>query len=334
MTTRTTLIRRAAVSTLAVAVFAPLVACSTDNGSPATAGPTATSTSTDEPGDPSTAEPTAAPTTDHVVDLEDLTEQFEELEDGYDARLGVYALDTGTGQEITYRPDERFAYASTFKILLCAVVLQQNSVDDLERVITYTEDDLQAHAPVTSEHLDTGLTIRELCDATTKYGDNTAANLLLDEVGGPEGLGDALREIGDDTISVDRYAPELSDAVPGDTRDTTTPRALAASLQTFVLDDTLPEEKRELLVEWLVGNTAADDLIRAGVPDDWTVGDRTGAGGYGTRNCIGVVWPPGRDPIVMVFLSTRETEGAERDDQLIAAAAEVIAEAFEPSATP
>jgi beta-lactamase class A len=255
-------------------------------------------------------------------------EEFEELESAYDARLGVYAVDTETEHEIAYRADERFGHASTFKALLCGVVLQQYSIDDLDQVITYTSDDLVFWSPVTETNVDTGMSIGELCEAAVRYSDNTATNLLLDEIGGPSGLQEALRENGDAVISTDRYETEMSESVPGDTRDTSTPRSIGTSLRTFVLDDALPEDERTMLTEWLVGNTTGAALIRAGVPDDWVVGDKTGNGGYGTRNDIAVAWPPGGDPVVIVVLSSRDQNGADHNDQLIADAAEVVVDAL------
>jgi beta-lactamase class A len=121
-----------------------------------------------------------------------------------------------------------------------------------------------------------------------------------------------------------RTEPGLSEAVPGDDRDTSTPRAMATSLEAFTLGDALPEDKREIITDMMIGNTTGDALIRAGVPDDWEVGDKTGLGGYGTRNDIAVLWPPEGDPIVLAVMSTREVQGAEPDDALIARAAEVV----------
>jgi beta-lactamase class A len=194
--------------------------------------------------------------------------------------------------------------------------------------VRFTSDELVAHSPVTEGRVDTGMSLRELCDATVRFSDNTAANVLLDEVGGPAGLQEALRESGDDVISVDRYETEMSEAAPGDTRDTSTPRSIGTTLRTFVLGDALAEDERALLTEWLVGNTTGADLIRAGVPDGWVVGDKTGNGGYGTRNDIAVVWPPDGGPVVVAVLSSRDVQGAAHDDRLVADAAAVALDAL------
>ncbi|WP_229373144.1 class A beta-lactamase [Umezawaea beigongshangensis] len=254
---------------------------------------------------------------------------FAELERTFDARLGVYAIDTATGREVAHRDGERFAYASTHKALSAAAVLRRNTLPEMEEVVRYTAADLVDYSPVTEKHVETGMTLREVADAAIRFSDNTAANLLFRELGGPAALGEALREIGDTTTHVDRLEPELNEALPGDVRDTSTPRALATSLRAVAVDDALPAEKREVLVDLMRRNTTGDKTIRAGVPDGWVVGDKTGSASYGTRNDIAVVWPPDRAPIVLAVLSSRATADAARDDVLLARATEVVVEVLD-----
>ncbi|MFK4084733.1 class A beta-lactamase [Kribbella sp. NPDC020789] len=248
-----------------------------------------------------------------------VVEPFRELEKQYSARLGVFALDTGSHRSVSYRANERFAFASTFKSLACGVLLRQT--DDLEKLVRYTKADLVTYSPITEKHVDTGMTLRELCDAAIRYSDNTAANLVLAELGGPAGLQTALRKLGDGISRVNRTEPTLNEATPGDIRDTTTPRQLATSLQKFTLGRALPPAKQAILNAWLIGNTTGDKTIRAGVPKDWKVGDKTGTAGYGTRNDVAILWPPHRAPIMLAVMSTKGVKNAPTDDTLIAAAA-------------
>jgi beta-lactamase class A len=256
------------------------------------------------------------------------TAEFERLEEDYDARLGVYAVDTGSDSELAHRADERFAYASTFKTLLCGALLEDWPQEDLEEVVTYEAADLVPHSPLTEENVDSGMSRLDLCDATIRYSDNTAANLLFDEIGGPEGLQQALEELGDDVTQVAREEVELNEATPGDERDTSTPRAMAANYDAYVLGDVLAEENRALLEQMLRDNTTGDELIRAGLPDGWEAGEKTGAGGYGSRNDVGVLWPPEGDPIVLAVMSSRDEEDADFDNALIAEATEIVVEAM------
>lgn len=252
---------------------------------------------------------------------------FKDLERKFDARLGVYAINTGTGREIAYHQDERFAHASTFKAMAAGAVLQKYSLSGMDKVITYSRDDLVPNSPITEKHVDTGMTLRALCDAAVRYSDNTAANLLFDSIGGPKGLDAVLEKLGDHTTRMVRREPELNDWAPNDTRDTTTPRAFAKDLRAFVLGDTLPGRERAQLAKWLQTNTTGAKLIKAGMPKTWLVGDKTGAGStYGTRNDIAVVWPPHAAPIVVAIMSNRTQKNADHDDALIAQAASVVAE--------
>lgn len=254
-------------------------------------------------------------------------EDYKALEDEFGVKLGVYAIDTETDQTVSYQSDERFAYASTFKVLAAGAILQTASMEDLEKVITYSEEDLVAHSPVTEKHVDDGMKLKEIMEAAIRYSDNTAGNLLLEEIGGPDELEAILRENGDDTIEMDRMETDLNEAAPGDTRDTSTPQALAESLQKYVLSDLLPEDKRDLLIDWITGNEAGDTLIRAGVPEGWEVGDKSGAGGYGTRNDIAVVWPSNhKAPIVIAILSSKDSVDADFDDAVIEQAAQRVIE--------
>jgi beta-lactamase class A len=246
---------------------------------------------------------------------------FRALEVEYGARLGVWARNTATGSHVEHRADERFAFCSTCKAFSAAAVLHERSISDLNTVVRYTAADLVQPSPITSQRVASGMTIRELCDAAVRYSDNTAANLLLAQIGGPAGLQTYLRSLGDTVTNSSRLEPKLNSAVPGDERDTTTPRAWGVDLQTVVLGDALPTDKRAVLTDWLVRNTTGNTLIRAAAPAGWPVADKTGSGDYGTRNDIAVLWPPEDGPLVVVVMSTRTNQDDPLDDTLVAKAA-------------
>ncbi|WP_410594908.1 class A beta-lactamase [Amycolatopsis sp. lyj-23] len=292
---------------LAALVLVPLTACTAEPPKP----PETRQTPETPPAATAVAQPDFAP-----------------LEHDFDARLGVYALDTGSGREIAHRADERFGYASTHKAFSAAAVLQRTSLDGLAKNLTYTRADLQPNSPVTEQHVATGLPLRDAIDAALRYSDNTAANLLFRELGGPAGLAEALRRVGDTTTHVDRVEPGLNDLAPGDVRDTSTPRAMAATLRAFTLGTALPPDKRAVLTDLMRANTTGAALIRAGAPAGWAVADKTGTGSYATRNDIAVVWPPGRAPIVVIVMSSRPGQDAEHDDRLIAQAAKLVFDAL------
>ncbi|WP_375334718.1 class A beta-lactamase [Curtobacterium sp. MCPF17_001] len=245
---------------------------------------------------------------------------FDGLEGAHDARLGVVAIDTGSGATVTHRAGERFAFASAAKVFIAATVLEDASPADLDAVVPIEQRDLLSYAPVTSQHVGSGMTVRALLHAMLRSSDNAAANLLVARVGGPSVVQQWLRGIGDQVTQVVRIEPELNEATPGDDRDTTTPAQFAADLRTVLLRDALQPDDRELLVDTMVGTTTGDATIRAGVPTGWTVADKTGTGSHGVRNDVGIVTPPGGAPIVLVVMTSRSTADAEPDDALVAAA--------------
>lgn len=257
-----------------------------------------------------------------------LVARLERLEKDADALVGVYAVDTDTGETLAHRADERFAFASTIKALAAAVVLDELSTQELSDRVRWTEADLVPYSPVTEQHVADGLSVREVLEAAVTVSDNTAANLMLDLIGGPRALDRALEDVGDSTTEVVRREPDLNDFTPGDVRDTTTPRALVSSLAAFAVGGELSTQDERLLNQLLVRNTTGDALIRSAVPQGWKVGDKTGTASYGTRNDVAVVTPPGRPPVVMAVLTRQRTEDAPTDDALVAAAAAAVVDSL------
>ncbi len=242
-------------------------------------------------------------------------------------RLGVHALDTGTGAVVSHRGGERFLMASTAKLLLVAAVLDRAAADPalLDRLVRYGPDAVLEYAPVTARNVATGMTVADLCDAAVTVSDNTAANLLLDVLGGPAAATAFVRGLGDATTRLDRTEPDLNvSAGPGDERDTTTPAAMVGSVRAVVLGDGLAPAGRDRLTGWLVANTTGDAAIRAGVPPGWTVGDKTGTGAQGERNDVAVLLPPDRAPLVLAVLTDPDDPTSTAGDATIAEATAIV----------
>lgn len=254
---------------------------------------------------------------------ENLSDTLKTIEERLDARLGAAVLDDETGRSWQYNADQRFPMMSTFKTLACAALLFQVDAgqEQLERVVTFDESDLVDYSPITENRTGPdGMTLGELCEATMSVSDNSAANFVLDAIGGQKKFNAFVRSIGDEFTRLDRRETELNAATPGDKRDTTTPHAMLMTLRALTLDSTLSRESRAQLTDWLSGNLVSAALFRAGVPGDWKVGDRTGAGGYGSRAIAAIMWPPGRSP---VFATVYITETESSFDERNAAIAEI-----------
>ncbi len=253
----------------------------------------------------------------------ELQQRLAGLERRHGGRLGVAILDSAGARLIAHRGDERFALCSTFKFLAAALVLARvdRKQESLTRRIVYPKDYLVPYSPVTEKHAgESGLTVGEICEAAMTLSDNTAANLLLDSFGGPAALTAYVRSLGDDVTRIDRREPELNEGRPGDPRDTTSPIAMLEILRKTVLGTALSTSSREQLTAWLVANQTGDKRLRAGVPQGWRVGDKTGSGPNNATNDIAVIWPPTGPPIVV---ATYYSESRGSDDQRDAVLSEV-----------
>ncbi|MEU4647910.1 class A beta-lactamase [Nocardia fluminea] len=261
----------------------------------------------------------SAPSTSATVPA---TATFAEMEAKYGARLGLSVVDTGTAATANYREGERFPMASTFKGLACGALLQAHplSTGYFDQVIRYTAADIVVNSPETEKHIDTGMTVTALCDAAITLSDNTAGNMLLRLLGGPAGFTAFLRTLGDTVSRLDRWEPELNTAIPGDERDTTTAAALVANYRALVLGTALQEPERAQLATWLKASKTGAKRIKAGLPTDWIVGDKTGSPAYGSALDVAIAWPPNRAPLVLAVLTTKPDQNAEPSNDLVAEA--------------
>jgi beta-lactamase class A len=239
---------------------------------------------------------------------------FSDFEKQYQGRLGVFAVNTANQQTVIYRVDERFPFDSTFKVILVGAILKKSESDPtlLEKVIHYTQEDIQksGYAPITAQHLKTGMTVHELCEAAIEYSDNTAGNLLIQELGGVQSVTGFARSLGDNSFELNRREPDLNENIKGDRRDTSTPRSMAESFQKMVLGNALAEKQRALLQAWLKANTTGKDRLRSAVPKNWIVGDKTGTGKTSMAD-IAVLWPPESSPwIVAIYFESENADQA------------------------
>ncbi|XVQ09395.1 class A beta-lactamase [Spirillospora sp. CA-255316] len=268
----------------------------------------------------------------------DLTKTLQELEKSYNGRIGAVGIDLGTGRTVGYRGDERFPFNSMFKVFACAAVLHKARTIDpglMDEVIHWKPADmaeLTANSPETTEYTDTGMTPAQLCRAGITKSDGFAGNTLLKQIGGPRGLTGFFRATGDRTSRLDRPEPGLTEWRPGEKRDTTTPAAAAQTFAKLTTGKTLDPGDRARLVGWLKASLTGADRIRAGLPKDWTVGNKTGTGGagnHGTANDLAIVWTPGSDaPMILSVFTNRNLDNTPNDDKVIASTATALAKAL------
>ncbi len=258
-----------------------------------------------------------------------LERELARIEGESKGRLGVAVLDSENGFQANLHGSDRFPMCSTFKFLASAAVLQRVELGQsrLDKRIKFEAKDVVANSPVTKDHVESGMTLAELCEAALTQSDNTAGNMLLREIGGPAALTAFARSLGDGMTRLDRWEVELNEAAPGDLRDTTTPAAMLDDLKEVILGKKLSEHSRRRLTDWMLANKTGETRLRAGLPKDWKAADKTGAGERGTTNDIGVFWPPGRKPVLITVYLTGSQASAEERNATIAKVARAVADA-------
>jgi beta-lactamase class A len=244
-----------------------------------------------------------------------LSERTDAIVERLKVRIGIAVVDHETGRTFERNADQVFPITSTFKAFAAAALLANVDAgkDQLSRRIRFTREALVTYSPVTETRVgEVGMSLEEICVAACTMSDNTAGNLLLESIGGPSGFTSFMHSIGDASTRLDRIETALNEGIPGDLRDTTSPRAAMTSLDKLLLGQVLSDASRDKLKQWMIGNKVAGPLLRSGVPADWKIADRSGAGGNGSRSIIAVMWPPRRKPLVAAIYMT-ETPASIKD---------------------
>lgn len=258
-----------------------------------------------------------------------LQKQLEQIEHRYQKTIGVAALNLGNHQSIEYRAKESFPIQGTFKTLLVAFILKQNMDHPglLKQRLAIKRADIVTWSPVTEKKMGQEMSIKELCQATIRYSDNTAANLLLKYSGGPKALTAFLRSTGDSTSRIEHWEPSLN-SNPDKPEDSSTPEEMKDALVKILHADFLGQKETDQLLDWMKSNTTGSHRIRSGIAPGWIVADKTGAGAYGIANDIAIVWPPHCKPIVLAVFTYGKKKEALSNDQMFAEVTHCLMEHF------
>lgn len=256
----------------------------------------------------------------HSSKFQQVEQEVKAIEASLSAHIGVFVLDTQNGEYWGYNSNKRFPLTSTFKTIACAKLLydaEQGKVNP-NSTVEIKKADLVSYSPVIEKQVGQSITLDDACFATMTTSDNTAANIILSAVGGPEGVTDFLRQIGDKKTRLDRTEPELNEAKLGDLRDSTTPKAIAGTLNKLLFGSALSEMNQKKLKSWMVNNQVTGNLLRSVLPAGWSIADRSGAGGFGARSITAVVWSEHQSPIIVsIYLAQTEASMAGRNDAIV-----------------
>jgi len=250
---------------------------------------------------------------------------------GPGARLGVMAIETGSGRRIAIDPDSRYAMCSTFKLPLAGFVLRLSDQRrlSLSEELRFSAEDPLENSPIVAANMGRrALSIDTLAAAAVRQSDNSAANLLLRRVGGPAALTRFIRSCADPSTRIDRFELALNSNLEGDPRDTTTPSAMAGLASALLLGAIVAESSRSKLTEWFVTSEAKPDRLKAGFPSQWRVGHKPGTGRAGAVNDVAIAWPPGKSPIVVSAYISGGAASAEAKAAVHRSIARLVASRF------
>lgn len=249
-------------------------------------------------------------------------QNIKSIESKYGGKIGIFVIDTANNKTLNYQANKRFPFCSTFKFIVVGAILNKASknLNLLNEKISYSKADLvNAYSPYTIKNLDNGnhsMSIKSLCKAAM-LSDTTATNLLIKRLGGIEKINQFAKRAGNESFRLDRWEPYINTAIPGDSRDTSTPKDMAKIMQQLALGNQLTPKLKLTFQQWLIENNTGDQRIRAVVNKSWVVGDKTGTGDYGTTNDVAVLWPPNQKPIIISVYYTQDGKEAKANDRVI-----------------
>lgn len=269
------------------------------------------------------------PTLAAALETNSIQQQFQKIEKSFDGKIGVYAINTENNKIIAYRGSEHFPVQSTFKLIGVAALLKQSEEQDnlLNEKIIYTKNDLIFFYPVTGNYVTQGMTLGALAEAAMSYSDDTAINLIMKKLGGPQQVNNFANSIGNKTFNIEHYEANLN-SDPNNTQDTSTPKDMAISLQKLTLGDSLQQPQRAQLAMWMRNNTTSYKRMRAGAPIGWAVADKTGSGDYGVANDIGILWSPINKPVVLAIYTVQNNKKAKSRDDIVASVTSMVLDEF------
>ena len=231
---------------------------------------------------------------------------FNALETTAGGRLGALVINTGTGEYIGHRKDERFAMCSTFKFALAGLILRGIDAGrfDPNTEVPIVRGDLSIYSDKVRANMASGkMKIIELAGEAQITSDNIAANALIAFIGGPDAFTAQMKALGDAITRIDHNEPEMNRVVSGDVRNSTSPFAYSKTMQKFLLDGALSANSAQTLIGWMRETQTGRKRIRASLPADWNAGDKTGTGIWAPIpnkvNDICICWPPNKPPHII-----------------------------------
>jgi len=262
-----------------------------------------------------------------------IDKQLKKIEDTYQVKVGVYAIDTNSDKNIAYNADKRFPFQSTCKFMgVSALLAKDTKKPILQKAVTVTPQDMLFWHPISGQYLNKKTTLQTLAEGAISYSDNPAINIIIRNLGGLDSVNQFARNLGNQSFVIKHYEVNLN-SNPKKVDDTSTPKDMGLSVEKILLGDVLTKRNKALLINWMRNNTTGYNRIRAGVPLGWTVADKTGSGSFGVANDIGIAWSPMCKPVVLSIFTYSSKPSAKPRDVVIKEVTKAVFDEFSQYAT-
>jgi len=93
---------------------------------------------------------------------------------------------------------------------------------------------------------------------------------------------------------------------------------MVKSLHKLLFGDVLTQDSKQQLKQWMIDNKVTGKLLRSVLPKNWSIADRSGSGGFGSRGILAVVWSEQRSPIIISIYLTQTTASFAQRNKAIA----------------
>lgn len=233
--------------------------------------------------------------------------RIAQLADGNRGRIGVYALDLSSGDEISVLGDQYFPMASTSKVAVAATFLA--GVDQGRWGLTSEFRLPRPGGAYVPAYRLIELMISKSC--------NDCTDALLNAVGGPRAVNAWMQQAGisDFHLSRDiktliREDGHIDPASRIDTRDSATPRAMGQLLAGIYQGRWLSKSSRQVILEAMAQTTTGKKRMRSALPLSANLAHKTGTLSR-TASDIGIFYTADGRPIAAAIYVTGQSPSME-----------------------
>lgn len=258
-------------------------------------------------------------------DLGALAAEVERLAAPAEGHVGIGVALVGNDEAVIVGGDRRYPMQSVFKLPIGMAVLAAVDRGELaldQRVAVTPADFVsdRQHSPIRDRHPDgVELTVSELLRAAASGSDGTAADVLLDLLGGPAGVEAFLREIGVEGVDVRATEKDMGRDYDAQYRNGAAPAGAIEMLRALDAGRGLSPESHALLLRLLTKTTTGRNRLRGRLPEGTPVAHKTGTsrardGLTAATNDVGLITlPDGRRLAIAVFVSDSPADDATRE---------------------